>query len=446
MAEEDGDKSAGIIGMVSFIGENVAEKVGSIPLRKMDRRTTAVYVGLLLLTILVIIIGVIDNRVEEMIIAVPIAALIGITLVMDREFIHVPPALILMIVVIMLIMQATKYFRDESPVLNVIASMLTGMVLCLVGLMIAYMALGKVPGFANERPGLIALESFAIGLALFNIWMMIIYFIPMSGNSGPDGTGRYRDMGFLMNMDVSVMVGCMLTAFVYYEGNHNDVIRRFITNFMVRSNLIKEEPSPLTPEEELINLIKAGESDTLEFKSTLHTNLATGQSDKRMEKAVLKTLVAFLNTSGGTLLVGVEDNGNIMGAEVEDYENIDKMFLNIKSLISSQIGDEFLPFVGYRGIYMGKKTDKDGNPTDIDRVVIKFVCEPTLSPVFHKDGKTQTFYVRSGPSSIELTGLELINYVNNRKKKHERKRSAPRLAETKDDPEQNAEGQERPER
>ena len=43
-----------------------------------------------------------------------------------------------------------------------------------------------------------------------------------------------------------------------------------------------------------------------EFKATLRTNLHTGQSDPKMEHAVLKTLVAFLNSSGGTLFLAVK--------------------------------------------------------------------------------------------------------------------------------------------
>jgi type I restriction enzyme, R subunit len=53
-------------------------------------------------------------------------------------------------------------------------------------------------------------------------------------------------------------------------------------------------------------LIKAGESQTLEFKSTLRWSLkGDRQDDKGVTHAVPKTIAAFLNTEGGDLLIGV---------------------------------------------------------------------------------------------------------------------------------------------
>ena len=49
-------------------------------------------------------------------------------------------------------------------------------------------------------------------------------------------------------------------------------------------------------------LIRQGENDRVEFKSTMRWNLKTDKADKAVEKAWLKTIVAFLNTDGGNLL------------------------------------------------------------------------------------------------------------------------------------------------
>lgn len=57
-------------------------------------------------------------------------------------------------------------------------------------------------------------------------------------------------------------------------------------------------------------LIVGGESDTVEFKSTLRVNLHTKKLDKEMELEALKTVAAFLNSrAGGTLIIGVADDG-----------------------------------------------------------------------------------------------------------------------------------------
>lgn len=57
----------------------------------------------------------------------------------------------------------------------------------------------------------------------------------------------------------------------------------------------------------ILQLIKLGESDSLEFKAS------TGQLERAME-----TLCAFLNTKGGTIIFGVTDNGEIKGQDVSD--------------------------------------------------------------------------------------------------------------------------------
>ncbi|HEY4785223.1 MAG TPA: ATP-binding protein [Bacteroidales bacterium] len=60
-------------------------------------------------------------------------------------------------------------------------------------------------------------------------------------------------------------------------------------------------------------LISEGEHQQLDFKFEI--------SDSRK---IAKTLVAFANTDGGTLLVGVKDNGNIAGVRTdEEYYMLD---------------------------------------------------------------------------------------------------------------------------
>jgi ATP-dependent DNA helicase RecG len=50
-------------------------------------------------------------------------------------------------------------------------------------------------------------------------------------------------------------------------------------------------------------LIQAGESDTIEFKLSF--------SDE-----VIETVVAFSNTSGGSVFIGIDDNGKFVGVKV----------------------------------------------------------------------------------------------------------------------------------
>lgn len=92
------------------------------------------------------------------------------------------------------------------------------------------------------------------------------------------------------------------------------------------------------PDFVLSQILTKGESEAVKFKSTLRTNLHTGSQDPRMELAVLKTLAGFLNTNGGTLIVGISDDGSPVGIESDGFPNEDKMALHLVNIIKSRMG------------------------------------------------------------------------------------------------------------
>ena len=86
-------------------------------------------------------------------------------------------------------------------------------------------------------------------------------------------------------------------------------------------------------------LITEGESKTLEFKSTLRWNLKEDRKDNRVTHAALKTIAAFLNTEGGDLLIGVADDGSVVGIERDRLDNDDKFMLHLVQLVRNALGD-----------------------------------------------------------------------------------------------------------
>jgi type I restriction enzyme R subunit len=87
-------------------------------------------------------------------------------------------------------------------------------------------------------------------------------------------------------------------------------------------------------------LIKRGESKTLEFKSTLRWSLKENRKDDRgVTHAVLKTIAAFLNTEGGDLLIGVADDGSVVGIEHDQLESDDKFMLHLAQVVRNGLGD-----------------------------------------------------------------------------------------------------------
>ena len=96
---------------------------------------------------------------------------------------------------------------------------------------------------------------------------------------------------------------------------------------------------------DLIDMIRGGESDVVEFKSTLRTNLHTNKTDKKMEHAVLKTLAGFLNADGGTLVIGVSDDGAPVGTDADNFSSPDKMSLHLTSIVNSQLGPNAMTLI-----------------------------------------------------------------------------------------------------
>jgi CRP-like cAMP-binding protein len=86
-----------------------------------------------------------------------------------------------------------------------------------------------------------------------------------------------------------------------------------------------------------LKLIENGESNQVEFKSTISINLYTNKKDQNITHAMLKSIAAFLNSKGGVLLLGVNDKGEIIGLKEEKFENDDKMLLHVTNLIRSNI-------------------------------------------------------------------------------------------------------------
>ena len=158
---------------------------------------------------------------------------------------------------------------------------------------------------------------------------------------------------------------------------------------------------PAEFEEKVLALIRYGESPNLEFKSTLRTNLKTGKAGKEIELAWLKSVVGFLNTDGGVLLIGVNDGGEVVGIAADQFENDDKCLLHFKNLINQHIGAEF-----------SKYLHAEIRPI-VGKTLVAVVCEKAREPAFLiVGGGNEEFHIRSGPSSIKLTPRQMLQYLS----------------------------------
>jgi hypothetical protein len=180
--------------------------------------------------------------------------------------------------------------------------------------------------------------------------------------------------------------------------------RRELIAGIIRDGYEKLSSNGATDEDErpAAELISDGESDGVELKSTLRMNLHTGKADEKIELASLKTVAGFLNTNGGTLIVGVSDDGEALGLEPDNFASEDKMALHLVSLIRGRLGSGCLTEVHPRFEDHGEH-----------RVLI-VDCTPASTPTFVSDGKEKRFYVRTGPSTAELSGTDMQSYISGR--------------------------------
>ena len=156
------------------------------------------------------------------------------------------------------------------------------------------------------------------------------------------------------------------------------------------------------------DLIKRGESKTLEFKSTLRWSLKEDrQDDKGVTHATLKTIAAFLNTEGGDLLIGVADDGSIVGIEKDRLENDDKFMRHLTQVVRNGLGDRAGTCVDPRMQIVQEKS------------VCVVSCQRSPEPVFLKWKGMETapdgdFFVRSGPGTVKLAAESTAEYVRTR--------------------------------
>ncbi len=356
-------------------------------------RNRPTYLFLLILSLVFIFAAIYTNAYTNLFLAVPtlLLTLIGFQ---RKNRLNLPPLFLIFLGLSMILLQLTKFLEGEHYFLWLSASLTLGVFNGLLGLMIIMAMLRSSPGFDVERPFFVSFTAFCIGNTLslaLNIADLYVYVQP-----GVDG---YTVMWEFMTVQASATVGDALVCALFYLNRHNNLFKHTLDRFLKENaDTIRSEARAKA---DILKEIQEGESSKLEFKTTLRTNLKTGEKDPRMERAVLKTVVAFLNSKGGTLLIGVADDGTIAGVDIESFENSrDKFGLHLNNLLTQQIGGEFLPYINYNLF------DFDG------KYVMKVTVKHSDRPVFLKDGKEQIFYVRSGPATIDLHGIDLLNYAS----------------------------------
>lgn len=151
-------------------------------------------------------------------------------------------------------------------------------------------------------------------------------------------------------------------------------------------------------------ILKSGEHSKLEFKTSFRWDAKRNQVNKELERTVMKTVTAFLNSEGGYLLIGVNDKGQPVGLETDfaslpksDADGFENHFNN---LFNAMIGPEFRRLVKIK----------------FDNIGGKAVClvdiEHGHKPAYLKTGDNEDFYIRTGNVTTPLKISEVATYVS----------------------------------
>ena len=154
---------------------------------------------------------------------------------------------------------------------------------------------------------------------------------------------------------------------------------------------------------DLAALIRRGEDDGLEFKSSFRYDYRLQKLNKALEAVIVKTLAGFMNAQGGSLLIGVADDGSIVGLE-SDFQTLQRKDSD-----------------GYTQALMSTVADRLGTPAcrllrilfhlHEGKQVCRIIVLPSPVPVYAKEEKQSKFYIRTASGTREMDLQEAVGYI-----------------------------------
>ena len=174
--------------------------------------------------------------------------------------------------------------------------------------------------------------------------------------------------------------------------------------FYIRRQKKKEKIHPFGKQgKDLEALIKNGETNFVEFKSTLRWDLKQKKINKALEHVIVKSISAFLNTEGGFLFIGVDDSSTVLGLE-NDYstmskKNSDGFMLTLTNLINHHIGKNCHQSINIAIVNIDQKD-----------VCVVSITKSDVPVFVGKNGKEE-FFIRTSCSSQPMGMKESIDYI-----------------------------------
>jgi len=159
-------------------------------------------------------------------------------------------------------------------------------------------------------------------------------------------------------------------------------------------------------------ILEDDENRYLEFKSSLRWDYRQGKTNPELEKVIMKTVAAFGNTDGGILLIGVDDDKNIIGLE-NDFQTLKKSDADYYEVHLRNIMHKLMG-VKYVSKFIRTEFESFEDQKMVCKIRVISADEPLYLKYTNKNGQMEEkFYVRSGNSSHEIKSIAEINdYIN----------------------------------
>ncbi|WP_217433665.1 DUF3320 domain-containing protein [Caulobacter sp. S45] len=162
------------------------------------------------------------------------------------------------------------------------------------------------------------------------------------------------------------------------------------------------------PASPLETLIAGGETNRLEFKETLRWDIRLKKINRKLEDVAIKTIAAFTNMEGGVLLIGVQDDGTVVGLASDlacSGDSRDQFELHLTNLINARFGHAF-------------KASKIrvSFPEAQGRAICRVDVQPSREAVFvsladQSGAVAERLFVRSGNASHEIPPSQIPGFV-----------------------------------
>jgi Putative DNA-binding domain len=165
------------------------------------------------------------------------------------------------------------------------------------------------------------------------------------------------------------------------------------------------EFAPKSIDQQIAALIAAGESATVEFKSSIRWDMRENRLNEPLKYSVIKTVAAFLNSNGGTLLIGVDDERKAVGLK-GDYSLFKKS--DSRDAFENWLTSQFIEQFGKPASRLYSVSFHEVEGQDVCRIEV----QPSPNPVFvdEKGGKPAQLYLRTGNATRALDTRESIEY------------------------------------